>query len=364
MPAATATPNPISRRKLKSLDAGHNRRTAEAADLRYVSAGEPGISRIAAGKGFHYKSGGRTVTNKKVLARIQALVLPPAWTDVWICKDDDGHLQATGIDAAGRKQYRYHAHWQAMRGATKFYHLYEFGKALPLIRERLHADLAQSDLSRNKVLALVVAIMCETGIRIGNAAYEKLYGSFGLTTLKDQHVRMNKGRISFSFRGKKGVHQRITLRSRKLSHLVRQCRDIPGKELFQYFDGRGEHCAIDSGQVNGYIKEISGGNFSAKDFRTWTGSLQGLNAFLELGVTPEKITERRRNAVAALDSVAAMLGNTRTVCKKYYVHPTLLTMYEEGTLEKYLKQLKKTRDGEPVNHLFPNERVLMRVLGL
>ncbi len=336
--------------------------SAEAVNLRYVKAGEPGISRVRSGSGFSYRLDGKPVRDKVTLKRIRALVLPPAWNEVWICKDADGHMQATGVDQRGRKQYRYHAAWNELRSQTKFFQLYELGKALPAIRERVSADLAKPGLPEEKVLAALVSIMQETGIRIGSSAYEKLYGSFGLSTLKDKHVKISGASIRFSFRGKKGVAQELSLKSRRLASIVRRCREIPGDELFQYLDAEGQRRSIDSGRVNGYIKEISGGHFTAKDFRTWTGSLAALQAFREIGCDAAGATETRRNINTALDAVSRHLGNTRTVCRKYYVHPAILELYECNRLEAALKRL----DAEPElegDGLSKEEEVLMQIIG-
>jgi DNA topoisomerase-1 len=353
-------PVKIPRRRLKKLvtDAAAS---AEAINLRYVNDSIPGIRRLKRGKEFSYELGGKPVTDEATLARIRSLVLPPAWEEVWICKDKDGHLQATGIDARGRKQYRYHPAWSELRSQTKFYHLYEFGKALPAIRERIEEDLAKPGLPEEKVLAALVCIMQRTGIRIGNSEYEKLYGSFGLSTLKDQHVKISGSIVKFSFRGKKGVAQQLSLKSRRLAHIVRKCRDIPGTELFQYIDEKGSGHPVDSGQLNSYIKRISGDSFTAKDFRTWIGTLTALQAFREIGCTIGSATEAKRNINSALDTVSKHLGNTRTVCRKYYVHPAILDLYECSELDRYLKVLDKQPDIRG-NGLTQEEEVLMKIL--
>lgn len=350
----------LPRRRLRKLITD-SEASAEAANLRYVSDGERGILRIRKGNTFSYELNGSEVKDEKTVERIKSLVLPPAWEEVWICKDANGHLQATGIDVKGRKQYRYHPAWSALRSQTKFYHLYELGKALPAIRACLANHLALPGLPEEKVLAAVVSIMQETGIRIGNGAYEKLYGSFGLSTLKDKHVRINGSEVSFAFRGKKGVSQKLSLRSRKLAGIVRKCRDIPGAELFQYVDAEGGHHPIDSGRVNTYIKEISGGHFTAKDFRTWTGTLTALAAFREIGCAYGTQTESKQKVNTALDKVAAHLGNTRTVCRKYYVHPAILDHFECGKLEQLLQKFDAQPD-DAANSLSKDEEVLMKIL--
>ncbi len=272
------------------------------------------------------------------------------------------HLQATGIDTKGRKQYRYHPAWNALRSQTKFYHLYEFGKVLPAMRARMVHDLAQPGLPEEKVLAALVSIMQETGIRIGNSAYEKLNGSFGLSTLKDKHVKIAGSEVQFAFRGKKGVAQKLSLKSRRLAKIVKQCRDIPGEELFQYHDTDGNHYPVDSGMLNNYIKEISGGgHFTAKDFRTWTGTLAALQAFREIGCGFNSQTEAKRNVNTALDSVSKQLGNTRTVCRKYYVHPAILDLYECSKLDAFLKELDPLPEVRG-DGLTKEEEVLMKIL--
>jgi len=350
----------LSRRKLKSL-VQDTAKSAEAINLVYVSDLDNGIARIKRGKNFIYELNKKPVMDEAILGRIKSLVIPPAWERVWICKEENGHLQATGLDVMGRKQYKYHPLWTQIRNHTKFYHLYEFGKALPDIRRRLTHDLALSGLPLEKVLAVIVSVMQETGIRIGNGAYEKAYGSYGLSTLKDKHVKINGSEVRFVFRGKKGVEQDLKMKSRKLARLVKQCQDIPGKELFQYYDVDGQRHSIDSGMVNTYIKEISGGHFTAKDFRTWTGTVQALLAFKQLGCA-NTATETKQRIVAALDAVSLQLGNTRTVCKKYYVHPALLEMYECKALEKYIQELDAATTSKEENGLHHEELVLMKIL--
>lgn len=318
--------------------------TAKAVQLVYVSCKEEGITRVRKGKGFTYFFQGNKITDKEILQRIHSLVLPPAWEDVWICKIEEGHLQATGKDAMGRKQYRYHPSWSALRNKTKFTRLLELGKVLPVVREQVNKDLSLPGLPKEKVLALVISLMQRTGIRIGNEFYEKLYGSFGLTTLKDKHASFNGNTVKFCFRGKKGVEHTVTLKSKKLSRIVQQCRDIPGKELFQYVDEEGKRHAIESGMVNEYIKNIAGEEFTAKDLRTWCGSVVALTALKEVGEF-ENQKEAAHKIVEALNKVSEQLGNTRTVCKKYYVHPGLLELYEKGTLVKLMND-KNDLSGE------------------
>ena len=334
---------------------------AKMADLVYVNDKDAGIVRKKKGAGFAYYSGDEPVTDEATLQRIKKLAIPPAWINVWICKKANGHIQATGYDAKGRKQYRYHPQWEVLRNETKFHRLYEFGKVLPSIRLKVEEDLSKKELSEEKVLATVVSLMERTFIRVGNDDYEKLYGSYGLTTLKDKHVKVNGSTVHFSFKGKKGVYHNITLQNRKLARLVQMCKDIPGKELFQYFGPDGDRHSIDSGMVNRYIKEASGGDFTAKDFRTWAGTLHILQTFSSMD-HPEREADCKKNIVAALDEVSHKLGNTRTVCKKYYVHPGIIRLYEEQSLDKYLKELDTIEKDDHLSGLTSEERVLMKIL--
>ena len=346
----------VSKRKLKGL-LQNAEKSAEVINLVYVSDKEAGIERVRRGENFIYFKNGKKVTDEKELSRIKRLVIPPAWENVWICPLPNGHLQVTGFDVKKRKQYRYHLLWSEFRNQTKFYQLLAFGKKLPAIRDQLAKDLARSGLSLEKVLAALVMIMLETNIRIGNNVYEKLYGSFGLTTLKDQHVKINGSSVKFCFKGKKGIYHEIDLKSSKLARVVKQCRDIPGKELFQYYDEHGEKKSIDSGMVNEYIKNICCDNFTTKDFRTWTGSVHAIEAFRELP-SGDAETEVKKNIVQVLDVVAGRLGNTRAVCKKYYVHPAILDKYANKELEEFFQKKEKNRD----ERFSEAESVLMKIL--
>jgi DNA topoisomerase-1 len=332
--------------------------TAKAIQLVYVNSKDEGIERAAAGKGFKYLFHNKPVKDKATLQRIRSLVIPPAWKNVWICRIAQGHLQATGLDIRNRKQYRYHPLWNELRNKTKFYRLPELGKLLPAIRKQLDADLSLPGLPKEKVLAAVVSLMEKTGIRIGNEFYEKLYGSFGLTTFKDKHAEIKGNHLKFCFRGKKGVEHTVSLKSRKLAKIVQNCRDIPGKELFQYIDEGGNRQSIDSGMVNEYIRKLAGEDFTAKDLRTWCGTLAALTAITENGIITEG--DSKKKVIAVLDKVSEQLGNTRTVCKKYYVHPSLLELYEEGKLEKWLS--KKDSAAKNENGLSPVEKNLVSIL--
>ncbi|HET6543122.1 MAG TPA: DNA topoisomerase IB [Chryseolinea sp.] len=337
------------------------KRTAAIASLEYVTDGSPGIIRAKYGARFTYTFNGVTVKDKEILARIKRLVIPPAWTRVWICPTTNGHIQVTGYDIKNRKQYKYHPNWNTVRNQTKFHRLYEFGKVLPQMRKKMEDDISHSMLSKEKVLATVASLMERTFIRIGNAEYERLYGSYGLTTLKDGHVDINGATIKFSFKGKKGVYHSVTLKNKRLAKIVQACKDIPGKELFQYFDENGVRCSIDSGMINNYIREATGKDFSAKDFRTWAGTLSILSSFKALG-DAKTLAEKKKNIVSALDEVSSKLGNTRTICKKYYVHPEIIRLYEEDNLQKYLNELDAIEKPDDVSDLTQEEKVLMKIL--
>jgi DNA topoisomerase-1 len=353
-------PTPITRTESIKIHRDH-KRAAAVASLRYVSDAMPGIRRQKKGTGFSYLQNARPVKDKDVLQRIRKLAIPPAWTKVWICAHENGHLQATGCDVRGRKQYKYHAQWSTIRNQTKFHRLYEFGKTLPALRQRIERDICVPRLTKEKVLATVVSLMERTFIRIGSNAYEKMYGSYGLTTMKDGHVNITGATLKFSFKGKKGIYHSVTLKSKRLARIVKACRDIPGKELFQYINDEGVRCTIDSGMINNYMKEATGNDFSAKDFRTWAGTLSMLNSFKSLGeaLTP---AETRKNILQALDEVSAKLGNTRAICRKYYVHPQIIALYEEHGLQKYLSQLEDIEACDGLVDLTPDEKVLMRIL--
>jgi DNA topoisomerase I len=332
-----------------------------AVGLVYVSSADPGFTRIRIGDRFDYMDGNRKLRDQEHLMRIRKLVLPPAWENVWICKIHNGHLQATGLDKRGRKQYRYHPLWLSLRNKTKFFRLLEFGQSLPAIRKRVEKDLSLPGYPQDKVLAAMVSLLEKINIRVGNAFYEKLYGSFGLTTLKNHHVKINGSSLRIMFRGKKGVIQNISLSSRKLARIIQGCREIPGKELFQYYDEEGINRSVDSGMVNNYIKEISGRDFTAKDFRTWAGSLQAMIAFREVGGF-ETMAEMNKKIPAALDLVAMRLGNTRTVCRKYYVHPVIIELYQEGKLGRYTDVSEGLENGRNEDGYTPEEIVLLKIL--
>ncbi len=303
---------------------------ARAAQLRYVNDTRPGIRRRAAGTGFAYfEPENNLVEDEAVLARIRSLAIPPAWTEVWICRLSYGHLQASGRDARGRKQYRYHARWRRFRDESKFERLLQFGAALPRIRERVDKDLQGSQLTREKVLAIVVRLLETTFIRIGNEEYARTNKSFGLTTLKGRHVKIDGPRIRFRFRGKSGKEHQITVANRKLARLVKSCQDLPGQDLFQFLDEDGQPQPITSGDVNEYLRQIASDDFTAKDFRTWAGTLLAAQK-LDGHLSPESAASGRAACVRVVAEVAAKLGNTPAICRKCYIHPDILAAFTDG----------------------------------
>jgi DNA topoisomerase-1 len=306
--------------------------SAQAAGLRYVSDIQPGIRRKRSGKGFSYiGTDGKPIRDEKELARIRSLAIPPAYTDVWICPSPNGHIQATGRDARGRKQYRYHPRWREVRDETKFGRMLAFSEVLPKIRARIERDLARPGLPREKVLATVVSLLECTRIRVGNDEYAKANRSYGLTTLQDRHVEISGSNLRFEFRGKSGKAQRVDLNDRRLARIVQRCQALPGEDLFQYLDDDGVRETIGSGDVNDYIREISGEEFTAKDFRTWAGTLLAVGALTEIGAWSSQ-RQAKSNVLKAIDRVAEQLNNTRAVCRKYYVHPAIFETYLAGTM--------------------------------
>jgi DNA topoisomerase-1 len=304
---------------------------AKAASLRYVSDGAPGITRRRSGTGFTYRApDGSTVRERETLRRIRSLVIPPAWTDVWITTEPDGHLQATGRDQRGRKQYRYHPRWHEVRGETKYGRMILFGHALPCLRRRIEDDLRRPGLPRDKVLAIVVRLLETTLIRVGNEEYARTNKSFGLTTLQDRHVAIEGSQIHFRFRGKGGKDHEISVRDPRLAKLVKRCRDLPGQDLFQYVDDDGESRAISSGDVNEYLRTVCGSDFTAKDFRTWAGTLIAARGLAAEAYATD--TEAKAAAVRAAKTVAQNLGNTVAVCRKSYIHPSVLDAYQDRAL--------------------------------
>jgi DNA topoisomerase-1 len=304
--------------------------SAEAAGLRYVTDAAPGIRRQRRGRGFTYiAADGSVIRDKVELERIRKLVIPPRWTNVWICPNPSGHLQVTARDARGRKQYRYHPRYRAVRDETKFGRMIAFSEILPLIRERVERDVALPELSRDKVLATVVWLLERTLIRVGNDEYARDNGSFGLTTLRRKHVTVSGAKLRFEFRGKSGVPHSVAVTDRRIAHIVQRCQELPGQELFQYLDDDGRRQSVDAGDINEYLRRITGRQVTAKDFRTWAGTTLAAAALRELGsFTSEK--QAKAKIVAAIDQISQRLGNTRAVCRKYYVHPVILEAYMEG----------------------------------
>jgi DNA topoisomerase-1 len=315
--------------------------SAKAAGLRYASDGGRGIRRIRTGKGFRYVNDrGRPVTDETTLKRIKQLAIPPAWTDVWISGDTHAHLQATGRDARGRKQYRYHPRWREVRHQTKYDRLVPFARALPNLRRQVAADLRAATLSKNKVLAAVVELLGKTFIRVGNTEYARTNKSFGLTTLQDGHVKIRGAELRFEFRGKSGVRQAITFSDARLAKIVKKCQELPGQKLFQYVDESGKRRVITSADVNAYLKQTTGSEFTAKDFRTWAGTL--LTAIALRDEAHQTSAKKTKSVIVrAVERVAAHLGNTPTVCRTCYIHPYVIEAYSDGTLPAKLANGKR-----------------------
>jgi DNA topoisomerase-1 len=331
------------------------------ASLIYTYDTQPGIRRIRKGDEFVFVYKDKPLSNQEQVARIKRLAIPPAWEEVWICPHTNGHLQATGKDARNRKQYKYHPLWHQLRNETKFHRLLEFGKQLPALRLRVEKDIASKGLNENKVIATVISLMERTYIRIGNNGYEKMYGSYGLTTLKDKHVSIEGNELVFSFTGKKGIPHKVSMRNKRLAAIVKACKEIPGKELFQYFDEEGNRRTIDSGKINQYIKEATGGDFTAKDFRTWAGTLNIISSFQTLDEAVSE-SEKKKKIVAAIDEVSVKLGNTRTVCKKYYIHPGIIRLYEENRFKQMITELDAIEEPDNKTGYTHEERILISLL--
>jgi DNA topoisomerase I len=329
---------------------------AQAAGLRYVTDARPGIRRRRTGKGFSYTGpDGSQLRDEDELGRIRALAVPPAWTDVWICPDPRGHIQATGRDARGRKQYRYHTRWREVRDETKYGRMVAFGDVLPEIRRRVSADLRKDGLPREKVLAAVVRLLETTLIRVGNEEYAKENRSYGLTTLRGRHVRVRGDTLRFEFVGKGGQRRRIDLRDAKLARIVKRCQDLPGQELFRYVDDDGEVRDVGSESVNEYLREITGQEFTAKDFRTWAGTVLAALALAELDPFRSH-RQAKKNVVSAIEQVAERLGNTPAVCRKCYVHPQVIDAYLDGSPILIDRSAKRSRG------LSSEERAVLRFL--
>ncbi len=332
---------------------------AEAAGLQYVTDAAPGIQRRRCGRGFRYlDAAGRPLGCAETRARIDRLGIPPGWRHVWICERPDGHIQATGRDEKGRKQYVYHPDWERVRNESKFSRMGAFGRALPKIRARCEDDLGARGLVRDKVLATVVMLLDRTLIRVGNDAYARENDSYGLTTLRDQHVAVRGARCTFCFRGKSGKEHCITLVDRRLARLVRACQEIPGQELFQYYTDDESRSAVCSTDVNAYLKEAAGSDFSAKDYRTWGGSVYAAELLAETPV-PESERGRKREITRVISAVAKRLGNTPAVCRAYYVHPALAEAWAAGSLREVWRRGLRLK---PRPHVEPPERALLYFL--
>jgi len=311
-------------------------------DLHYVDDTLPGITRRKLrGKFCYFDSAGQRITDPDEIKRINALAVPPAYTDVWICADPRGHLQATGRDARGRKQYRYHARWREVRDADKYSRLRDFGRALPKLRRQLETLLAAPGFSRDKVMATVITLLDATLIRVGNTQYARDNRSYGLTTLRRRHVEVNGSAILFQFRGKSGVEHQITVKDRRLARIIKRCQEIPGQNLFQYLDENGERHSINSSDVNTYLQTLTGADFTAKDYRTWAGSVLALSVLRQLQWQPE--SDAKRHVVEMVKNVARQLGNTPAVCRKCYIHPAVLDGFLLGALAELPRP--RTRKG-------------------
>lgn len=339
-----------------------SRDVARATGLRYAADTRPGWTRRRAGRGLTYRDAeGATIRDPEALARIRALAIPPAWTEVWICPWPNGHLQATGRDARGRKQYRYHARWSHRRGADKFDRMLAFAEALPRIRARCDRDLALSGLPREKVLAAVVRLLELTLIRVGNDEYARLNRSFGLTTLRDRHARIDGSSVRFRFRGKSGKAHEVGLRDRRLARVIRRCQDLPGQELFQYVDADGGVRDVSSDDVNAYLREAGGGTFTAKDFRTWAGTVLAYRALRALQPAEDQRTSAR-NVVEAVRRTADRLGNTPAVARGSYVHPVVLEAYLDGSIRGALIEAAEEQRRPPLGADRDEERAVMALL--
>jgi DNA topoisomerase I len=338
------------------------RDAAESAGLRYVSDEQPGIRRRKAGKGFTYvKPGGSKVDDEATLKRIKTLAVPPAWTDVWICPHANGHIQATGRDAKGRKQYRYHTRFREVRDGTKYEHMMAFAQALPAIRAKLKEHMALRGLPREKVLATVVHLLESTLIRVGNDDYVKQNKSYGLTTLRNKHVKVDGSELRFEFKGKSGKTWNLQVKDRRIAKIVRACQELPGQDLFQYIDEDGVQRDVTSADVNAYLKEITGTEVTAKDFRTWAGTVLAALALKEFE-TFDTQAKAKKNVRAAIERVASKLGNTPTICRKCYIHPEIMSSYVEGSLLLEVKKEVESELREDLAGLKPEEAAVLSLL--
>jgi DNA topoisomerase-1 len=335
---------------------------ARAAGLRYVHDDRPGILREPVKDGFRYLDAkGEPVEDEPTLKRIKSLAIPPAWTDVWICPQANGHLQATGRDARGRKQYRYHPKWREVRDEVKYERMIKFGKALPQIRKEVDRALSLPGLPREKVLATIVYLLEATMMRIGNDEYARENKSYGLTTLRNRHVRIDGSEVEFRFRGKSGVYHDVKVHDRRLARIIQRTRDLPGQDLFQYLDEDGERRTVGSSDVNDYLRTITGEDYTAKDFRTWSGTVLAAMALQEFEAV-DSDTQAKKNVVRAIESVAERLGNTPSVCRKCYVHPAVLDAYLDGTMLEGLRARAEESLVEDLKDLQPEEAAVLAML--
>lgn len=331
----------IINEKLEALIVTEPEEVAEAAGLRYVSDEDPGFSRKGQGKGFIYlDKNGNKLTDPKHVNRIEALVIPPAWTNVWICPYSTGHIQATGRDQKGRKQYIYHAGWEDIRNTNKFNLMIRFGETLPLIRARVDEDLRKHGLPREKVMAILVRLLEETLIRIGNHEYAKQNDSYGLTTLRNKHMETDGSKVRFIFKGKSGKQWEVDIENKRLAKLIKQCQELPGQHLFQYLDEEGNRQTVDSADVNSYLKEIIEQDFTAKDFRTWGGTVRAAKELYDLGMAEDE-KDKQKNVVIAIKKVSGALNNTPSVCRKYYIHPEIISAYMDNSLFLHMESASK-----------------------
>ena len=345
-----------------SATAENPREAAKEAGLRYSSDDRPGIRRRRRGRGFQYLDAhGRTITDREERARIDALAVPPAWTDVWICPSPNGHLQATGRDARGRKQYRYHPRWRELRDEAKYDRMLAFAAALPRIRRRVDRDIARKALSKPRVVATIVRLLDETGIRVGNDEYARENGSFGLTTMRKRHAEVEGSSVAFRFRGKSGKTTDVDVTDPRVARVLRRCEGLPGQHLFQYVDEDGEPVDVDSDDVNAYLREVAGGDFTAKDFRTWTGTVLAAWALEELGEAGSQ-TQATRQVVRAVESVAKELGNTPAVCRSAYIHPQVIETHLEGNLAQLLGREADRRVAQGMRGLTAHEAAVLALL--
>jgi DNA topoisomerase I len=348
---------------MTSAHRAEHRKAASQAGLRYVTDGVRGITRQRVGTGWSYfLPSGRRITELEIRKRLNSLAIPPAWTDVWICPDPDGHIQATARDARGRKQYRYHASYREARDQSKFRRMLEFSEVLPALREGIERDLRAPDLSRRQLLATVVRLLDRTLIRVGNDEYVRENRSYGLTTLRRRHVTVDGTMLRFSFRGKSGVEHTIAIADPRLAKIVQRCRDLPGEELFRYVDSSKKRQLVSSDDVNAYLRELTDRDITAKDFRTWGGTMLAAVELRRLGAAASR-READRNIIGAIDAVAERLGNTRAVCRKYYVHPALLQAYLLGhTVPNAPALTRKARRKQPGAALRRDEVLVLQFL--